>query len=222
MRDRFSCTGREDSTKDFNVHTYSILGCDSIEIKYSRMKSSKNQVSGIHRLEEVTPVSKALAAIIFITIPFLGGWVGYQYAPEKIVEMEKIVIRKDLSTDGTATNQTKIQEVTSDSEDYSDIGVSVASVDQEGTRFLMEVSDCYNCDQGWKYNAYSYVYHKEYDRVLPLGNIVAFEWTMNGFKYKPLPEDESLFTCPTNTQGVVLAQLCTPNLEQIEWIEVTD
>ncbi len=38
---------------------------------------------------EVTPLSKALAGIIFIAMPFIGGWIGYSLAPVKIVEVEK-------------------------------------------------------------------------------------------------------------------------------------
>lgn len=39
-------------------------------------------------LSRVTPVSKVLAAIIFIILPFVGAYVGYQLAPEKVVEVE--------------------------------------------------------------------------------------------------------------------------------------
>ncbi len=40
---------------------------------------------------QVTTLSKTLALIIFIVMPFVGGYIGYTYAPEKIVEIEKIV-----------------------------------------------------------------------------------------------------------------------------------
>ncbi len=43
---------------------------------------------------EVTPLSKTLAGIIFILTPFIGGWVGYNLAPVKIVEVEKVVTRE--------------------------------------------------------------------------------------------------------------------------------
>lgn len=42
----------------------------------------------------VTPLSKYLAMIIFIIMPFLGVWIGYTYAPEKITETETIVIKE--------------------------------------------------------------------------------------------------------------------------------
>lgn|GEM_PF-3778350 len=42
-------------------------------------------------LTKVTPFSKALAAILFIIMPFVGLYIGYTYAPEKVVEVERIV-----------------------------------------------------------------------------------------------------------------------------------
>lgn len=43
------------------------------------------------QLTTVTTFSKYLALALFISLPFIGGWVGYHYAPEKIVEVEKMV-----------------------------------------------------------------------------------------------------------------------------------
>lgn len=45
-------------------------------------------------LHSVTPLSKYLAMALFVALPFLGGWVGYTYAPEKVVEVEKIVLEE--------------------------------------------------------------------------------------------------------------------------------
>lgn len=42
-------------------------------------------------LKQVTPVSKYLALLLFIMMPFIGGFIGYTYAPEKIVEVVKTV-----------------------------------------------------------------------------------------------------------------------------------
>jgi hypothetical protein len=47
-----------------------------------------------HHLCTVTPFSKLVAAIVVIILPFLGAYVGYQYAPEKVVEVEKIVVNE--------------------------------------------------------------------------------------------------------------------------------
>lgn len=44
-----------------------------------------------HNLNRVTAVSKYLALALFIALPFLGGYIGYVYAPEKVVEVERVV-----------------------------------------------------------------------------------------------------------------------------------
>jgi hypothetical protein len=36
-------------------------------------------------LTTVTPLSKYLAMVLFIILPFVGGYVGYTFAPEKVV-----------------------------------------------------------------------------------------------------------------------------------------
>ncbi len=45
-------------------------------------------------LHTVTPLSKYLAMVLFIAMPFVGGWIGYKYAPEKRVEVQKIIEHK--------------------------------------------------------------------------------------------------------------------------------
>lgn len=45
-------------------------------------------------LRQVTPLSKYLAMTLFVLLPFIGGFVGYTYAPEKVVEVEKLVIKE--------------------------------------------------------------------------------------------------------------------------------
>jgi len=42
----------------------------------------------------VTPFSKYLALFMFITLPFLGGWIGYTYALEQVVEIEKEIVKE--------------------------------------------------------------------------------------------------------------------------------
>lgn len=44
------------------------------------------------RLHEVTPLSKYLAMALFVLLPFVGGYVGYAFAPEKVVKMESVKI----------------------------------------------------------------------------------------------------------------------------------
>lgn len=50
-------------------------------------------------LHTVTPLSKYLALGLFIILPFLGGWIGYMYALEKIIEVETVVeVEKKTTT----------------------------------------------------------------------------------------------------------------------------
>jgi len=53
-------------------------------------------------LRKATPLSKYLAMALFIILPFLGGWIGYTYSPEKVVEVEKIIYKdSELSNTGS-------------------------------------------------------------------------------------------------------------------------
>lgn len=48
----------------------------------------------MHQLNQVTPLSKYLAMLLFIALPFIGAWLGYSFAPTKIVEVEKVIIKE--------------------------------------------------------------------------------------------------------------------------------
>lgn len=56
------------------------------------------------QLNTITPLSKYLAVALFIFLPFLGGWIGYTLAPERIVEVQKVVV-KEMPTDTSNPNQ---------------------------------------------------------------------------------------------------------------------
>jgi len=55
------------------------------------VKSVKQQ------LTTVTTFSRYLALALFITLPFVGGWIGYQYAPDKVVEVHTFSIKDEYS-----------------------------------------------------------------------------------------------------------------------------
>lgn len=67
-------------------------------------------------LHTITPLSKYLAMTLFVALPFFGGWIGYTYAPEKIVEIEKVVeVEKVLITkESSITNESEISDSTQD------------------------------------------------------------------------------------------------------------
>lgn len=52
------------------------------------MEPETKQPTFTAQLHEVTPVSKYLAMALFIILPFIGGYVGYKYAPAKNVAIE--------------------------------------------------------------------------------------------------------------------------------------
>jgi hypothetical protein len=50
-----------------------------------------------HVLHLVTPLSKYLAMTLFVILPFVGGYIGYTYAPEKVVEVERVVFKEPVT-----------------------------------------------------------------------------------------------------------------------------
>jgi hypothetical protein len=46
----------------------------------------------LNNFNKVTPLSRYLAMVLFIVMPFIGGWIGHTYVPERVVEIEKVVI----------------------------------------------------------------------------------------------------------------------------------
>jgi len=58
-----------------------------------------------NNFNRVTPLSKYLALALFIILPFLGGWIGYNYASQEVVEVEKVVV-KEIETQLDAEEMT--------------------------------------------------------------------------------------------------------------------
>ena len=44
-----------------------------------------------HPINQVTTFSKYLALLLFILLPFVGGYIGYVYMPDKVVEIETVI-----------------------------------------------------------------------------------------------------------------------------------
>ncbi len=116
---------------------------------------SENNIGEVQEnlLNKVTPLSKYLAMALFVILPFIGGWVGYTLAPEKIVdsvvvrevEVEKLV-ELPVPTNETVTN-TKTYE---DSElgfafDYPADWGEITTHNESGTCPQGYVAD--NCNQ---------------------------------------------------------------------------
>ena len=98
-------------------------------------------------LHTVTPLSKYLAMALFIALPFIGGWIGYTYAPEKIVEIEKVVIQEvpvqtQDDTDNIPTNEIVLEEVScSDLPEISEILDSLDTNQENWNRFIFRDRD---------------------------------------------------------------------------------
>jgi len=73
-------------------------------------------------LKKVTPLSKYLAMVLFILTPFIGGYVGYTYAPEKVVQVENIVTKEVSEDTATSTDLTKVESDTIEWETFTSVG----------------------------------------------------------------------------------------------------
>jgi hypothetical protein len=73
-----------------------------------------NQIKPVH---EVTNLSKYFAMTLFIILPFIGGWIGYNYAPPKIL-VNEIVIDKAVGEENILSDTSGLEKTASTSEKY--------------------------------------------------------------------------------------------------------
>ena len=71
---------------------------------YNEEEIKSDPLSG---LKTIAPFSKYLALVLFVLLPFSGGWIGYTLAPEKVVEIERVteverVTDQDLRTEAVS------------------------------------------------------------------------------------------------------------------------
>jgi len=71
-----------------------------------------------HPVNQVTVLSKTLAALIFIAMPFAGGYIGYQLAPEKVVEVP--IVNKAASTQVVSEESSRVNVSVNNGEVYQD------------------------------------------------------------------------------------------------------
>lgn len=50
------------------------------------------EIKNYDQLTTVTSLSKYLAAVLFILMPFIGGYIGYTLAQGQVIEVEKVVV----------------------------------------------------------------------------------------------------------------------------------
>ena len=59
----------------------------------------KEDIKEKSKLHQITPLSKYLAMALFIILPFLGAYIGYVNAPEKVVEVENISLDNSIKSE---------------------------------------------------------------------------------------------------------------------------
>ncbi len=47
-----------------------------------------------NHLNKTTATAKYLAMVLFVVLPFVGGWIGYHYVPQNVIEIEKVVYKE--------------------------------------------------------------------------------------------------------------------------------
>ena len=82
-----------------------------------------------HPVHQITPLSEYLALSLFIILPFLGGWIGYSLAPEKVVEVDKVIIVEKESTDPTTPSMTALNTNEGLAPNFSWLLATIASKD---------------------------------------------------------------------------------------------
>jgi hypothetical protein len=76
------------------------------------METQQSKVESlIAPLKKITPLSKYLAMILFIAMPFIGGWIGYTYTPEKVVEVETPPSIVGIQTESALPSITDMQKM---------------------------------------------------------------------------------------------------------------
>lgn len=86
-----------------------------MEEKNSFEQEDLSQHSLKKQLTTATRLSKYVTIFLFITLPFIGGYVGYKlgykYSPEKVIEVEKIV-EVEVETEKDAPENKEVVEST--------------------------------------------------------------------------------------------------------------
>lgn len=96
---------------------------------------------------KVTPLSKYLVLVLFVALPFVGFWLGYKYAPEKVMEVEGIV-EEDVS------HSSSLQSVSGQSKIETNKGEIIAS--SSSASQIMYYIEKYTCDSIESYEQLCY------------------------------------------------------------------
>jgi hypothetical protein len=135
---------------------------------------------------DVTPLSKYLAMILFIMLPFIGGWIGYTYAPERVIEVveKDRIVEKEIPDKGSEEllnnkNPSYPEKVFTKDGRYAPDGLMLSDIEmyqQTGLPYVTTFSEEHSLyTLGGKYSDTTtiYKYNKNTQTYEPLGiNIV--------------------------------------------------
>lgn len=92
------------------------------------MEPNKNQASWREQLNKVTPLSRTLAAILFVVLPFIGGWIGYRYAPAKVVIVETAIPTISRAVPEPSLSPSVVSQVSNEQSIGSSAGIDFGGV----------------------------------------------------------------------------------------------
>lgn len=93
------------------------------------MESQQNEIeSVIAPLKKVTPLSKYLAMVLFIVMPFLGGWIGYTLALEQVIEIENATSEQEITEEIEMTSKDAMVPKPTAATESSNVSVSFQKV----------------------------------------------------------------------------------------------
>lgn len=124
------------------------------------------QVEQPSYLHQVTPLSKYLAMALFIILPFIGGYIGYMYAPEKVVEVERVV-EKEVIQEVQANQSDKVEPFTTetgivlDGKELNTYSVKDFIDSEESLQaFLGEIANTYALNEAFSMTGFYRTYEK--------------------------------------------------------------
>lgn len=141
--------------------------------------------------------------IIFIAMPFIGGWIGYQYATEKMVEVEKVIVQEKspLSAVESAPN-IQPQDISGRFEEQMFILMSepvVKTNENKDITLKLQFSRPGGTDGKnvgiFSYESYLYFYDSSIFTLIPNGDVSTFEVINLPLSYDIYSKDKNNVYC---------------------------
>ncbi len=107
----------------------------------------------IEPLKKITPVSKFVALVLFVSLPFLGAYLGYQFAPIQVVEVEKPITETIPEQQFSLPSSSELQPIfTEQISDKLAIELLYTTKDGDVPYFKSFIPNSSSCCGVYKYN----------------------------------------------------------------------